>query len=97
MIAFSVGVPEDTVKALAGVSPVMREDILKGCQKPKIIVHGTVDSMIPAEQIKRETSKAAGPVEVRMIEGADHFWWGFEEQLAEIVANFFVSRLANNS
>lgn len=93
MIAFSVGAGEDAVKALAGISPVMREDILKGCQKPKIVVYGTADNVVPAEQINRETNKAAEPMEVRMIEGADHFWWGLEERLAEIIAGFFAGCL----
>lgn len=58
MIAFSVGVGEDTVKALAGISPVMQQDVLKGCLKPKIIVYGTDDHVVPAERIKVETNKA---------------------------------------
>lgn len=89
MIALSVGVREDTVRVMAGVSPVMRKDVLKGCVKPKIIICGTEDNVVPTGKIMKETSKAGEPTEVRVIDGADHFWWGFEEQLGEIVAGFF--------
>ncbi len=93
MIAFSVGIGEDSARALAGISPVLRPDVLKGCTKPKFIVYGTKDDMVPPERIRKETDKAAEPMEIRVIEGADHFFWGFEEQVGEMVADFFAGCL----
>lgn len=89
MIAFSVGVRENAAAALAGISPVIPKDALKGCTKPKIIISGTADDMVPTALIAKEVNKAGEPKDFRVIDGADHFWWGFEEQLGEMVAGFF--------
>ncbi len=89
MIALSVGVQEDAARALAGISPVMSRDILKGCTKPKIMISGTKDELVPTGPILQEVNKAEEPGEIRIVEGADHFWWGFEEQVGKMVAEFF--------
>ena len=45
--------------------------------------------MVPTALIAKEVNKAGEPKDFRVIDGADHFWWGFEEQLGEMVAGFF--------
>jgi len=39
---------------------------------PTVVVYGTADSIIPPEQSREVASRAAGPVEVVAVEGADH-------------------------
>ena len=78
MIALSVGVREDAVRVMAGISPIMPKDILKGCNKPKIIFSGTEDNMVPSRLILQETKKAGEHTEIKVIDDADHFWWGYE-------------------
>lgn len=95
MIALSVGVREDAVRVMAGISPVMPKDILRGCNKPKIIISGTYDDVVPVSLVSQETEKAGEHTEIRVIDGADHFWWGFERQLGEMVAAFFADNFNN--
>ena len=33
------------------------------------------------------------PKEHEVIHGADHFWWGYEDEVGERVASFFASAL----
>ena len=97
MIAFSVGVREDAIKALAGISPVLADGVLKSCYKPKIIISGADDDVVPASAILREIDKAGGPeainLEMKIINGADHFWWGYESEISGTVADFFSKNL----
>ena len=77
MIALSVGVQEDAVKVVAGISPVMPKDILRGCSKPKIIISGTYDdgSVSLVSQKKQENIRKSGLSTGRPL------WWGFEGQM----------------
>ncbi|BCJ74638.1 alpha/beta hydrolase [Catellatospora sp. IY07-71] len=39
---------------------------------PTAVVYGTADSVVPADQSRAVAAAAAGPVEVTVVEGADH-------------------------
>jgi len=92
-IGFSMGVREERAKVLAGVSPIHVPGVLMGCSKPKLIICGTDDDVIDLPSIIQEVEQAGGPetlnLEMKIIDGADHFWWGDEKQLGELAAGFF--------
>jgi alpha/beta superfamily hydrolase len=92
-VALAAGMREETVKAVAAVSPV--EIPALNSAKPRLVVCGGRDTMTPASEVlaakERITAGGAGLVEV--IAGADHFWMGFEEELAGLVAFFFARHL----
>lgn len=95
-VALPVAVADDRVKALALISmPPGPEQIsqLKKCTKPKLIISGTDDVVVPAEQAKRIGKEAAEPKQFELVKGADHIWWGHESALAEKVASFFKQTL----
>lgn len=90
MVALGVGGTEDLVKALAAVSPVVPPGPYKELSaRPKYIICGEADSIIPAREILSWSGELEGPKKIEVIPGADHFWWGREDDLANRVAGFF--------
>ena len=98
VLAFSAVAREDTVKALAGISPVLSDGALKGCLKPMMIICGSEDNVVPVSSVLKEIDKAGGSeainLEMQITDGADHFWWGYEKEVGETIARFFSKNLA---
>ncbi len=96
-VALAVACSDQRVKAVALVSlPLMDEaqvvrsqSALGGCSIPKLLVCGGEDFVVPMEALGRLVERTAEPKEVRVIPGADHFWWGDEGAVAQTVADFF--------
>ncbi|MEI6185675.1 MAG: alpha/beta fold hydrolase [Dehalococcoidia bacterium] len=91
-VAFPVGCRDALVKAMALVSPYFESpplSLLKGCLKPKLILGGSEDDMVPAQDVETYGREAAEPKKCEIIKGADHFWGGYERPMAEKVAGFF--------
>lgn len=93
MVALAVGRRDGSVKAVAAVSPVITPGALREYSRPAYIVTGSDDSIIPASGILKETANMACPNKVEVVPGADHFWWGREDMVAERVAAFFAESL----
>jgi alpha/beta superfamily hydrolase len=94
--AFPVGFKDDRIKALAAVSPPLSMfdfDFLKSCSKPKFLISGSRDNFTPADQFLEFCQNLPEPKEYESIEGADHFWWGYETRLAAKVTAFFTKVL----
>jgi len=91
-----VGFRDARIKALAAVSPPLSMfdfDFLKSCPKPKLLISGSRDDLIPADQLLEFCQTCPEPKECEIIEGADHFWWGYESGLADKVVAFFTKVL----
>ena len=94
--AFPVGFNDARIKALAAVSPPLPMfdfDFLKRYLKPKLLILGSRDSFIPTGQFLEFCQSLPEPKEYESIEGADHFWWGYESGLAAKVVAFFAKVL----
>jgi alpha/beta superfamily hydrolase len=94
--ALPVGFNDDRIRALAAVSPPLPMfdfDFLKSCPKPKLLISGSRDDLIPIDQFLEFCQNLPEPKECESIEGADHFWWGYESHLAAKVAAFFTKVL----
>ena len=94
--AFPVGFNDARIKALAAVSPPLPMfdfDFLKRCLKPKLLILGSRDSFIPSGEFLEFCQGLPEPKECESIEGADHFWWGYESGLAAKVVAFFIKVL----
>jgi alpha/beta superfamily hydrolase len=94
--AFPVGFNDDRIRALAAISPPLPMfdfDFLKGCPKPKLLISGSRDELIPIDQFLEFCQNLSEPKECVSIEGADHFWWGYESLLAAKVTAFFTEVL----
>jgi alpha/beta superfamily hydrolase len=94
--ALPVGFNDDRIRALAAVSPpfpMFTFDFLKSCPKPKLLISGSRDDLIPIDQFLEFCQNLPEPKECESIEGADHFWWGYESNLASKVTAFFTKIL----
>ena len=94
--ALPVGLNDVRIKALAAISPPLPMfdfDFLKGCPKPKLFISGSRDNFTPADQFLEFCQNLPAPKEYESIEGADHFWWGYESRLAAKVTAFFTKVL----
>jgi len=91
-VAFPVGCRDARVRAVALVSPYFESSplsLLKACLKPKLIIGGSQDDMVPAQDVETYGREAAEPKKCEIIKGPDHFWGGYERPMAEKVADFF--------
>ena len=83
---------ENTVKAIAAVSPPLALfdfSFLNECTKPKLIITGDKDRFSEMSVYQRFYIQLKQPVESIVIQGADHFWSGYDIQMAEKVGDFF--------
>jgi len=95
-VALPVAGADVRVKAVALISmPASQVQMsqLRQCAKPKLIICGTDDTVVPLEQAQLMSREAAEPKQFEFISGADHIWWGYEEKLANKVVAFFKDKL----
>jgi len=94
-IAATVAVQNERIKLLALVSPALLDggEGLKGYLKPKFIIIGEDDDMIAPEGLRELFREMPEPKQFEVIPGADHFWAGFEEEVAQRVSRFFTEGL----
>jgi len=88
MVATPVAVQDERVKLLALVSPALSDsgwEQLKGYTKPKFLIAGDNDFVIPEQQLWQQVKDIPEPKQCQIIPGADHFWAGFEEEVAQRV------------
>lgn len=97
IIAASSAAPQDErIQAIAAISPPLSFATLEGLTtfpKPKLIVLGSRDEFITTQDFERFGESITEPKEYEVITGADHFWWGYDDQVGERVASFFASAL----
>lgn len=97
-VALPVAVQDERIHSMVLVSPALSDtawEQLKGCNKSKLVVIGDADFVIPLERFQQYIKSIAEPGQYRIVEGADHFWRGYEEELAEEVVRFFVDGFNN--
>jgi alpha/beta superfamily hydrolase len=93
-VALPVAVQDNTVKVLALVSPPIDEsgwEQIKAYSKPLFIISGEYDFLISPEQVRQHVGDNDGLKKYVAISGADHFWEGYEAEVAQNVAEFFVN------
>jgi alpha/beta superfamily hydrolase len=90
MVALPVAISDERVKRLALISPALAEggwEELERYTKPKFVIAGENDFVIPREQFLKHAEDM--PEQYQVIKGADHFWGGYEAEVAEKVSGFF--------
>ena len=83
-VAMSVGAGDDRVCTLIGIAPpVNKYDFTAAAAspKPKFIVHGIEDELIPLKAVRELYARMADPKELVEIDRANHL---FEGQAAEV-------------
>ncbi len=98
-VVFPVACSDERVQGVALVSPHFEdapESLLRSCAKPKLIMGGSEDQVVPANTVLLYGSQAAEPKQVEIIKGPDHFWNGYEDNITEAVAGFFGALFTKN-
>ena len=83
-VALTTGAEDDRICALIGVAPpVNRYDfsVAKRSTKPKFIIHGEADELIPLKQVREFYAQLADPKELVEIDRANHL---FDGQVGEV-------------
>ncbi|HEX9975944.1 MAG TPA: CocE/NonD family hydrolase [Dehalococcoidales bacterium] len=91
-VALPAALQDGAVRLLALISPPLVDSAwqqLKGYPKPKLLMVGSADAFIPAREFQQYAEDMPEPRQYFVIPGADHFWWGYEEGLAQKVSRFF--------
>ena len=55
---------------------------------PKLFITGDRDQLAPPGQLLKLVEQLPEPKDVEIVPGADHFWWGAEQEVAARVADF---------
>jgi uncharacterized protein len=82
---------DDRVQALVCISPpvaIYDFSLLKEEQRPKLIVTGKRDLICPANLVEELFLSLPQPKVLQIVDGADHFWWGIEDQVADYCIDF---------
>ncbi len=93
-VALPVALQDERVSLLALVSPPLSDSNwgqLKGYGKPKLLVVGAADVFVSLERFRQHTKDSPHPAQYQVISRADHFWGGYEEEVAQRVSRFFAT------
>jgi len=90
-VVLSVVPQEERVQAVAAISPALpsASPPLRGYVKPKFLIVGSEDTFVSRDRFLSLVEELAEPKEYEVIPGADHFWLGYEDEVATSVASFF--------
>ena len=93
-VVLPVALQDEQVRLLAMVSPALSDsgwEQLKRYTNPKLLMVGDADFVIPLERFQQHIRDIADPRQYQVVSGADHSWWGHEEEVAQKVTQFFTA------
>jgi alpha/beta superfamily hydrolase len=93
-VALPVALQDARIILLALVSPALLDsgwEQLKEYTKPKLLITGSHDFVIPLSQFEQYIKAIPEPKHCQVITGADHFWHGYEEEVSQKAARFFIA------
>ena len=83
-VAMTVGATDDRICTLIGIAPPVNKydfSIATASPKPKVVVHGIEDELIPLKAVREFYARMADPKELVEIDRANHL---FDGQAAEV-------------
>jgi alpha/beta superfamily hydrolase len=85
-------------ESLRAVVAVSTPTIARGLSEisilcPALLVVGEQDEVAPPSRLASLGQAVGAQAELAVVPGADHFWWGAEDRLAELVADFLARAL----
>lgn len=90
-IALRVGCSDPRARSMIAVGlPLLANDLsdVAECNKPKLIVQGSLDQFGPVGDVERFFASLSEPKQLVIIPGADHFFEGHLSELARAVSQF---------
>ncbi|TEU18593.1 MAG: alpha/beta fold hydrolase [Anaerolineales bacterium] len=85
---------EPRIAAVAAVAPYVEnpsESLLRSYSKPKLFLAGEGDTVCPIEWLRAFVAPLPEPKALCILPGTDHFFWGREREVAEIVGEFIAN------
>ena len=79
---------------IACPAPRLNEATSQELAMPKLFIAGDMDQAVPTDQFQTLTQRFTDPKEIHSIQGGDHFLWGHEQEISELVGAFFWQWLA---
>ncbi len=61
---------------------------LRNEPKVKLVITGSYDDIAPSEMLKNMVPEWNLKAKLLVIEGADHFYWGYSEQIKKVIIQF---------
>jgi alpha/beta superfamily hydrolase len=86
--AMTTGALDPRIEMLLGVAPpVDRYDFgpVKESEKPKFLIHGEFDELVPLREVKKFYGELREPKDLVVIDAADHLFTGRTLELGEVV------------
>jgi alpha/beta superfamily hydrolase len=62
--------------------------------KPKLFVVGTKDNFTSLESFRKSVEDFPEPKELQVVRGADHFFFGIEDDVAKLVDKWILANLS---
>ena len=86
-IALTTGVADSRVKVLVGIAPPTRYDLsaVQASAKPKFLIHGERDELIPLKEMWRFYGQMQEPKELVVIDAADHVFDGKVSEVGDAI------------
>ena len=89
--AVALAAADERVAAVAAISPPSLgqsvPDLDIRC--PTLLISGEQDEFAPPASLSTLATTIGPQCQMRVVRGADHFWSGYEKELAQVVAQFF--------
>ena len=92
-IAMTVGARDDRICTLIGIAPPVNKydfDEVVGSTKPKFIVHGLQDELIPLKAVREFYARLQDPKELVEIDRANHLFEGQAGEVGEALEDLLV-------
>jgi len=86
-VALSAGTSDDRVAMLMGIAPPTHYDLteFQHSEKPKFLIHGEADELIPLQGIWKLYGKLQEPKELVVIDAADHLFDGKVSEVGDAI------------
>jgi alpha/beta superfamily hydrolase len=62
---------------------------LSQSEKPKLFIQGNLDNLASYSQFEKHYNFYNDPKKLKIINGADHFYWSYEDQVSSEVLDFY--------
>ncbi len=96
-VAVTTSLDDSRVQVLVLISAGLTDTAWKRLRtypRPKMFIVGSDDARIPQKVFQDRVERIPDPIEVNIIPGADHFWWGLESDVSKRVAGFVTNHLS---
>ncbi len=91
-VALPVALADERVRRMLLVSPALSDSgwtEMGKYPRPKLVVVGGTDSVVAPERFEKYRAGAEHPADYKLVPAADHFWAGFDKEIAAAVGSFF--------